>query len=45
MADTLEIRLNGMIGGRPVTTRDIDFSEIKPLIDRLEKAALIECRA
>lgn len=42
MADNLEIRLGGVVGGRPVTTRDIDFSEIRPLIHNLESAALIE---
>jgi hypothetical protein len=42
MADNLEIRLGGIVGGRPVTTSDIDFSEIRPLIDKLESAALIE---
>lgn len=42
MADTLEVRLGGRAAGRPITTGDLDFSEVRPLIDRLESAALIE---
>jgi hypothetical protein len=42
MADRLEIHLGGSPWGRPVTTRDIDFSELRPLIDSLEEAAIVE---
>jgi hypothetical protein len=42
MADTLEIRLGGQVSGRAVTTRDLDYSEVHPLIDRIETAAIIE---
>src|SRR5947209_2224535 len=42
MADTLEIRLGGRIGGRTVTTRDLDFSDVRPLIDHIESAVMIE---
>jgi hypothetical protein len=42
MAETLEIRLGGKVGDRPIAARDIDYSEIDPLIERLEKATAIE---
>src|SRR5579871_5249982 len=42
MADTLEIRIGGEVGGRSITTRDLDYSEINPLIEHLESAAVID---
>jgi hypothetical protein len=42
MASNLEVRLGGEIGGTPVTTRSLDFSEIRPLFDCLENAVIIE---
>ena len=42
MADTLEIRLGGEVSGRFITTSDLDYAEISPLINNIESAALIE---
>lgn len=42
MTETLEIRLGGRLAGRQVTAGDIDFSELDPLIERLEAATVIE---
>lgn len=44
MADTLEIRLGGQVAGRPITTRDLDYSDVHPFIGHIELAALIEAR-
>lgn len=42
MPDSLELRLGGTINGRRVTTRDLDYTEIDPLIEKILGAALIE---
>lgn len=42
MAETLELRLGGRLDGRFVTARELDFAEVRPLIDTLISAAMIE---
>src|SRR4051794_25993550 len=42
MADTLEIRLGGKVSGRSITTRDLDYADVHPLIDHIESAIYIE---
>lgn len=42
VADTLEIRLGGVIGGRAVTPRSVDFRWLSPLVKSLSDAATIE---
>ncbi|HEV3440904.1 MAG TPA: hypothetical protein VG122_26355 [Gemmata sp.] len=42
MPETLEIRLGGQFSGRSITAQDLDFSEIDPLFEHLEKATILE---
>src|SRR6185312_3252268 len=42
MPETLELRLGGTINGRRITTRELDYTELDPLIEQLLEAALIE---
>ena len=42
MPETLEIRLGGHLDGRSIAPRDLDYSEVGPIISALEAAALVE---